>query len=111
MEGSKRGLIKWWFQDAVGARRCLATGLMPPSVCMMDRETDSLIWTRSTENTGSAFSKRDAAQPQRVYQQGRRELVVTVQEQVAHALRVKEQAEQSSRVSMAFMDGGHRQVG
>ena len=31
-----------WFEDEDGARRCLATGLMLPNVCIMDRELDVL---------------------------------------------------------------------
>ena len=38
-EDCPRGsLMQWWFEDAVGARRCLATGLMLPSVSIMDRD-------------------------------------------------------------------------
>ena len=32
------GLTQWWCRDANGARRCLATGLMLPNVCIMDRK-------------------------------------------------------------------------
>ena len=35
-EDCQRG--QWWFKDAEGARRCLAKGLMLPSVCIMDTE-------------------------------------------------------------------------
>ena len=32
------GLLPWWFQDADGARRCRATGLIVSNVCIMDRK-------------------------------------------------------------------------
>ena len=35
---SLRGLMQWWFQDAVAARRCFVTGLMLPNVCMVNRK-------------------------------------------------------------------------
>ena len=30
--------MRWWFKDAVAASRCLASGLMLPNVCTMERE-------------------------------------------------------------------------
>ena len=33
-----RGLTQWWFKDANGASRCVATGLMLSNGCIMDRQ-------------------------------------------------------------------------
>ena len=50
-EDSLRGLMRWLFKDAVGARRCLATGLMLPICVWWTGNTGPFSWIWSIEST------------------------------------------------------------
>ena len=72
MEDSLRGLMQWWCQDEVGARRYPATGLvLTQCVNGGTGNTGPFSWTWSIESTGNfqplnqnaqgAFSNRDCS--------------------------------------------------
>ena len=53
MEDSLWGLMQWWFQNAVRARRCVATGLMLPMCVWWKENTRSFSWRWSIESRGN----------------------------------------------------------